>query len=164
MLRRTYETAVSHDRPADAHLLAAYMAYIRLEQVSGRNAYGENISIKPKCDMEMICLDKLSSPLLLQQHPLLQLTRDPSLVLCNQQAPSGGGEPSRVQCCYERAISVFPVTTELWMQYGERGSTVRGGQHDAKMNVSTALGSETRQIVSMQLCCQRSLECSCRQR
>ena len=34
-LRRTYETAVAPDRPADAHLLAAYMAYIRLEQVGG---------------------------------------------------------------------------------------------------------------------------------
>lgn len=37
MLRRTYETAVSPDRPADAHLLAAFMAYIRLEQVSRMN-------------------------------------------------------------------------------------------------------------------------------
>ena len=29
-----------------------------------------------------------------------------------------GDEPARVQCCYERAVAAFPVTTELWMQYG----------------------------------------------
>lgn len=29
-----------------------------------------------------------------------------------------GGEPARVQCCYERAVAAFPVTSELWMQYG----------------------------------------------
>lgn len=52
-------------------------------------------------------------PIYMSQRPL------PPSVSCTQQAPSGGGEPSRVQCCYERAISVFPVTTELWMQYGE---------------------------------------------
>ncbi|GAX74832.1 hypothetical protein CEUSTIGMA_g2278.t1 [Chlamydomonas eustigma] len=61
-LRRPYEVAVAPGKPADAHLLAAFMAYIKLEKEIG--------------------------------------------------------EPARVQCLYERAIATFPVTTELWMQYG----------------------------------------------
>ncbi|KAG1673451.1 hypothetical protein FOA52_002217 [Chlamydomonas sp. UWO 241] len=60
-LRAPYEAAVSHDKAADAALLAAHMAYIKLEQA--------------------------------------------------------GGEPARVQCAYERAVAVFPVTHELWLQY-----------------------------------------------
>lgn len=28
------------------------------------------------------------------------------------------GDPARVQCVYERAIAAFPVTHELWAQYG----------------------------------------------
>eukprot|EP00798_Chlamydomonas_sp_ICE-L_P021550 gene21550-28543_t len=60
-LRMSYETAVSADKAPDANVLAAFLAYVKLEQAQG--------------------------------------------------------DPARVQCIYERAISVFPVTHELWVQY-----------------------------------------------
>ena len=61
-VRRKCEEAVDESRSADADLLAAYLAYIKVEESSGN--------------------------------------------------------PARVQCLYERALAVFPVTHALWLQYG----------------------------------------------
>ncbi|KAF8058134.1 sart3 [Scenedesmus sp. PABB004] len=61
-LRAVHEASVASDKPADAALLAAYMAYIQLEKAQK--------------------------------------------------------DPSRVVLLYERALAAFPVTAELWAQYG----------------------------------------------
>lgn len=61
-LRAANEEAVAAGKPADANLLAAYMAYIALEKA--------------------------------------------------QKAPA------RVQLLFERVLTSFPVTSQLWLQYG----------------------------------------------
>lgn len=54
---------------------------------------------------------------------LRSVTRSPAsalilpLLLSLLQLEKAQKDPARVQLLYERAVSVFPVTSELWLQY-----------------------------------------------
>ena len=114
--RKASEESVAKDRPADAGLLAAYMAYIKLEEVRLR--------------LVGLCCDPAGSAVARRVQPHLQGSR---ANFCSQEGPlqllrcwlcsvqTGAlqtqGDPARVACVYERALVTFPVTHFLWVAY-----------------------------------------------
>jgi hypothetical protein len=113
-LRAAHEAAVASDKPADAALLAAYLAYIKLEQTQGDPA---RVQVREqgrhggsgKGGLEQARGDPVS-------RSWAELDR-------------GGTRPGRFrdtlrpapasarQVLFERAVAAFPVTAELWQQY-----------------------------------------------
>lgn len=112
-LRQPYESSVAAGKPADQDLLAAYMAYVKVEEKQGDPARVQVCAVLAEgvqgwreawvqhCSARLWAALPLCPP---QCHT-------PPLTPCPSPA-----SPSQV--AYERAVAAFPVTHFLWLQYG----------------------------------------------